>query len=472
MAYGALKLGSIKYYQDWVQDKIMNLELSTFDQTSSEFAIVPSPPTAFAEAKPPTPNSPRDANLSGNDFKRAIALSHLAQVFDNLLSKADIELQIIEQASRFFNAPAAFVAEYFPEQKAFFITSSQGLCPHASATWPIELEPEFEKEVFSKGQLLFCPDLNQEKRFEVVRALPELPTPSFLAVPLTWRKVRVGVLGIYPTGWGLNGALSENEQELAHAAANLIGQVLFNGRFFKESELARNDFIEMLVYGLKGPMASIMGALDLLYDSQGPNVQSAELLSIARRNGAKMLTMIETLLDLNKLEHEELKLDQDRVRLKQVIEITWQAMEDHFQAKGLEARVKMANEQIRVRVDLSRIIKILHHLLENALNFTEQGTIELEVEERQNENGQPEVLLAISDTGCGLSQEKLHGIFDRFSHARQYRQYDISSGGGLGLNYAKVVINAHNGKIWAESPGRLGDGTTFYFTLPIYQPEG
>jgi signal transduction histidine kinase len=181
-----------------------------------------------------------------------------------------------------------------------------------------------------------------------------------------------------------------------------------------------------------------------------------------------MLTMIETLLDLNKLEQGELKLDQERTRLQQLIEITWQAMEDHFRAKGLEGNIKLPDEQLIIRVDLSRVLKVLHHLLENALNFTEYGKIEVEAKVQQDETGQPELLLVISDTGCGISQDKLIGIFDRFSHARQYRQYDIASGGGLGLNYAKVVINAHDGKIWAESPGCLGSGTSFYITLPLH----
>lgn len=405
---------------------------------------------------------------SEQDFKRALAVSRLSQTFDSLLGKVDVAQEIVEQVGLLFNAPAAFIAEAHIEPGLLAITAWRGLHIQAFKTFRIEAGKDVCGEVFSSGQMAYSLNIQQDLRFEQIKNLPQSTLDAFVAVPLTWRGARVGILGIYlGPDWGMHGKLTKNEEDIIQAAAGLIGQVLYNSHLIKESENARNDFTDMLVYGLKGPMASIMGALDLLYDSQGPDAQAARLLTIARRNGARMLTMIETLLDLNKLEHGDLQLDLEKVRLQQLAEITWQTVEDQLRAKGLEGRVNVPAERIVLRIDLSRVLKVLHHILENAIYFTEHGSIEIWAEQRVNAEGEKEVVIAISDTGCGIPPERLAELFDRFSRARQYRQLDLASGGGIGLNYAKLVINAHDGKIWAESPGRLGSGTSLYFTVPL-----
>lgn len=442
----------------------MTLEFHTLRQPASNGTSEISSHTSISDSA-----TQLASDIANQDFKRAIALFQLAQAFDNLLSRVDVTAQIMGQICSFFQAQVAFVAEYFPEQKTFFITATHGFDMPVDASPPVELGQQIIDEVFKDGQLLFFSAVNQEPSLAHLPALPATQSKNFIAVPLSWRGVIVGVLGIYlENGWGSEGSLTENEREIIRAAANLTGQVLFNARLLKESEAARNDFTDMLVYGLKGPMASIMGALDLLYDSQGPDAHSAELLTIARRNGARMLTMIETLLDLNKLEHGDLHLEYEKVPLHQLIEVTWQSMEDQFLSKEIKGDIQLPQERVILQIDLSRVLKVMHHLVENALNFTEEGRIEFWAEVRQNESGRDEAVIAISDTGIGIKPDQLRELFDRFSRARQYRQLDLASGGGLGLNYAKLVVNAHGGQIWAESPGRLGKGTSFYLTLPIY----
>ncbi len=441
----------------------MTLKLNMLDQPVDESMLeVVTQPSNFE-------NSLITSSLSA-DFRRAISLTQLVQVFDNLVGKVKVADQVIEQICTFFNASAAFIAEYYPEQGQLVITTEHGIKEGSTGSALPGTDNVVYTEAFAADKYLFQADITTEARFEQLNALPLVPVHGFLAVPLKWRGERVGVLGVYPeSGWGTDGILSANEQQLVYSAATLVSQLVFNARVLKENETARNDFTDMLVYGLKGPMASIMGAIDLLHDAQGPDAQSAQLLTIARRNGARMLTMIETLLDLNKLEHGDLYLDLERLQLKQLVEITVQAMDDQFRAKNLEVQVKLPAEQVLLRVDLNRMLKVLIHLLENALNFTEQGTIEIWAEHSQGKDGEPEVLVVISDTGSGIATAQLKELFDRFSRARQYRQLDLASGGGLGLNYAKLVISAHSGKIWAESPGRLGKGTSFYLTLPLYQ---
>jgi signal transduction histidine kinase len=407
-------------------------------------------------------------DMANRDFKRALAITRLSQTLDNLLGKTDVSQELIKQTCQFFNTSAGFIAELYSERGSLVVTASSGLKTPAVKTYPFGRNQDLCWKALTDGKLLFESNLQDDKRLEALTALPENPVNSFLAVPLIWRSNRVGVIAVFPgDDWGAGGKLTTNEEELVYAAAGLIGQILFNAHLLRESERARNDFTDMLVYGLKGPMASIMGALDLLYDSQGPDAQGARLLTIARRNGARMLTMIETMLDLNKLEHGDLQLELEKVRLQQLGEIIWQTIEDQLHAKGLTGRLSLPQENINLAIDLSRVLKMLHQLLENALYFTERGSIEIRAEKVWDETGKEQVLIVISDTGCGIAPNRLEELFDRFSRARQYRQLDLASGGGIGLNYAKLVINAHGGRIWAESPGSLGSGSSFYFTLPI-----
>ncbi len=409
-----------------------------------------------------------DSNPPTNpDFERAILLSEMTEAFDKLNNEAEAANAVMQSLCRLFNASAAFALKHNSDQSNFTIVASLGLVKQ-SLSYPVEIGGLLGQQVIEAGQNLFCPNIVGETGLIEIGSLPQDYAQAFIAAPLNWQGQRMGLLGIYcDQSWGINGNLSPNEQRIISEAAKIVARVLFNAQLLQEKETARNGFTDMLVYGLKGPMASIMGALDLLYDNQGADAQGAQLLTIARRNGARMLTMIETLLDLNQLERGSIQLDLERAHLQQLIGIAQQALEEQFHLKALECRLSLPPEPLLITIDVSRILKVLHHLLDNALNFTREGLIEIKAESCQDEQGQPGILVAVSDTGIGIERDRVKGLFDRFSHADQYRQLDLASGGGLGLNYAKLVITAHGGQIWAESPGRLDSGTTFCFTLPL-----
>jgi signal transduction histidine kinase len=123
----------------------------------------------------------------------------------------------------------------------------------------------------------------------------------------------------------------------------------------------------------------------------------------------------------------------------------------------LEPRVQ--DEDCFVLCDRDRVLQALSNLIGNALKFTSQGTVLVQVEHRGSE-----ALFSVRDTGCGIPEDHLPHVFDRYWRA----QATAKLGAGLGLSIAKGIIEAHGGRIWVES--HVGVGSSFRFTLPIAEP--
>ena len=145
----------------------------------------------------------------------------------------------------------------------------------------------------------------------------------------------------------------------------------------------------------------------------------------------------------------------NNVGMNEMVEETRKTMVPLFTKKGLAFELELCDNLPRVKFDKDKIIQVLTNMVNNALKFTEKGGITI-----STSRGDNFIQVMVKDTGIGVKEENLQKLF------REFTQLERKVGGtGLGLSICKKIIEAHKGKIWAES--KYGKGTAFYFTLPI-----
>jgi len=226
-------------------------------------------------------------------------------------------------------------------------------------------------------------------------------------------------------------------------------------------EQMRDDLTHMIIHDLRNPLASIMSSLQLIrtafveHDEALPVMQ---LLRIAIRSGQKLYRLIDSLLDLRRLEAGETELKKTLVDSESLFQEAIEQIQPLALNKGQTLAVRIVSGLPRVPADRNLILRVLTNLLDNAVKFTpNEGHITLGVE-LAGEG----MLFTVSDTGPGIPAEYRQRIFDRFVRLESVKGL---RGTGLGLAFCKLAVEAHGGRIWAES--EVNQGSHFRFILPL-----
>ncbi len=227
-----------------------------------------------------------------------------------------------------------------------------------------------------------------------------------------------------------------------------------------ERKRLENEFISLVSHELRTPMSSIIGSLDLLGTGQlgTLNPRGEQVLNIATTNTERLMRLVNDILDLERIKSGTIQMQKVRCNganfLAQALE-TMRPLADKSQV-----RLEVESTSVILWADPDRILQTLTNLLSNAIKFSEPGqTIWL----RSRLYGDY-LQIEVEDEGRGIPSDKLQLIFERFQQvdASDSRQ---KGGTGLGLSICRNIVEQHNGKIWVESG--LGQGSTFYFTLPL-----
>jgi histidine kinase len=227
----------------------------------------------------------------------------------------------------------------------------------------------------------------------------------------------------------------------------------------ERTETMRRQLIGDVSHELRTPLSTIKGSLEGLMDGIIPP-EPENLLQIHRET-ERLERLVADLLELSRVEAGAFELNLRRTYVKELISTTVDRLGRQFEEKGVRLEVDLPEALPAVRIDEDRIGQVLLNLLGNALQYTPTGrVVRLEAHSLEHE-----VEIQIRDHGIGIASEHLPHLFTRFYRVDRSRSR-AGGGSGIGLTIAKHLVEAHGGRIWADSPGP-GRGSTFAFTLPV-----
>ncbi len=242
----------------------------------------------------------------------------------------------------------------------------------------------------------------------------------------------------------------------------------------RKIDAMKSEFVSVASHELRTPLAAIKNAIQLILSGKTGeiNQNQAKFLSMAERNINRLTNILNDLLNLSRIESGRIELKFEKVALKNIVEHTVSSLKPQADGKSLSIEVELPDDLPPVYADRDKIEQVLVNLIGNAIKFTpEQGNIRVAAkpfyEKREGGEGR-KIAVVVRDSGIGIPAEHLNSIFEKFFQV-EGSLHRSAGGTGLGLAITKGLVEAHHGKIWAES--EVGKGTTFTFTLPVFEEE-
>ena len=243
----------------------------------------------------------------------------------------------------------------------------------------------------------------------------------------------------------------------ATKSKHLYDDIRLQHKKLQELENLRDNLTHMLIHDLKNPLGNIRGCLDLLKIHLPEDDSNAQrIMTLSRISSQTMLNMINSILDLSRLEAGEMQIKTTETDINNLVDLGVKNMAGLISESQITITMHKS-QPLTIRCDAELIKRVIINLLANALKFSPTGG-EITITTLATDQG---IKVAIRDKGQGIPDEYHQIIFDKFA---QVTDKNSKYGTGLGLTFCKMAVEAHNGTIGVDS--RVGQGSTFWFSLP------
>jgi len=244
-------------------------------------------------------------------------------------------------------------------------------------------------------------------------------------------------------------------------------QLLEARQLAEKSSRFKSQFLARMSHEIRTPMNGVLGMTDLLINTDVSSDQKAYLQTL-KNSGEMLLTIINDILDISKIEAGKLELHIRPFHLKSLIDEVYQLLHPKAQEKNIHFSYEIQQDMHQVYAsDPIRIRQILFNLIGNAIKFTDNGFVKIIVEQKETPSDDTGLLFEIKDTGSGIPKEEHEKVFHSFTQVNASQQN--FQGTGLGLSICYHLVKMLNGKIWLES--ELNQGTSFFLYLTLQKSE-
>jgi signal transduction histidine kinase len=399
------------------------------------------------------------------------ALGEISRAVNSSLELETVLARILAHACTLADAGggAIYVAE--AEAGHFRIAATHGMdeaLVRAIRRLPVRMGDTVVGQCAARRDAVQIPDLAAEPAYPLHAAMIRAGIRALLGVPLLRESEVIGALIVRRKR---EGPFADDTVELVKSFAAQSALAVHNAKLFHELEQKsrqlesasrhKSEFLANMSHELRTPLNAVLGYAELIQDGIYGEVPERmhEVLERIQQNGRHLLGLINAVLDLSKIEAGQLTLSPVDYSLRELALGVISGTEALAAEKKLALELDVPADLPPGRGDERRLTQVFLNLVGNAIKFTDAGSVGIRA---RLEGGC--FLVAVSDTGVGIAAEDRERIFEEF------QQVDSSStrrkgGTGLGLAIARRIVELHGGRIWVEST--LGQGTTFYFTLPL-----
>ena len=276
----------------------------------------------------------------------------------------------------------------------------------------------------------------------------------------------VHVLRGYPKGGGNEIIFKISSYPVSNNRGEIM-QAVISARDVTEVqrvEQIKNDLMKMLAHDIRNPLLAITQTLDNCLNGR----IHYDLIGETRDNCELLLNMIDDILDIYRHESHKFIISKKEVNILRTINSAVKLVDTLTKDKKIKIKLRVPESIPTLTADENRLIRVMINLLENAIMYSPKSG-KISVVAAVDQKSSPNALrVSVSDQGIGISKKDLERIFGRYYRVER-RKTEGRTGLGLGLTFCRQTIEAHGGKIWAESPAYKGKGSRFVFTLPVLQ---
>jgi PAS domain S-box-containing protein len=443
----------------------------------------------------------RFANELEHQLRESLLLNRVIQTATSTLDVERVMTTMCEEVAMSMGIPAAGLALLNEGGSQLTVVAEyrdSGIASALGMRFSVEDNPSMET-VIGRRSPFTSDDVQADDRLpeEVKAILAKQGTVALLLVPITVRDQMLGIFGLNALD---KRTFSSDEIDLAMSVGSAVGQAIENIRLYEaiQTELAERQrteielmqakeaaeaanrsksvFLAQMSHELRTPLNSIIGYADLLKSGMYGTLSDKQVDRVAKvhRNGRHLLTIINDILDISKIEAGRMEFEIEPCRLEDVVDECLAAVKPTAAKKGLAVSHEVEEDMPSVLADRGRVLQILMNLMNNGVKFTQEGEVRVEarVVKREEiagltqaalESSGPMALIEVQDTGIGIDPVNQALIFDEFKQVDNSvsREYE---GTGLGLAISYRLAQLMGGTIWVESTP--GEGSTFSVLLP------